>query len=49
MTRKRCLLDGKWLLFSFLLLAIPVHAVVAQNDAATPPSDSNSAPAQLTR
>jgi TPR repeat protein len=40
-------LDCRWLLLSFLLLAIPVQAVVAQNDAATPSTDSNSAPGQL--
>ncbi len=48
MTRKNGLSDGKCLLLSLLLLSIPVQAAVAQSDAATPPSDSNSAPAQLT-
>src|SRR6185295_18627861 len=43
----RCLLDCRWLLLSFLLLAIPVQAAVAQNDAATPSTDSNGTPAQL--
>jgi len=38
----------KWLLLSFLLLAVPVQAAVAQNDAATTPSDSTSTAAQLT-
>lgn len=40
-------MDCRWLLLSFLLLAIPVQAAVAQNDAATPSTDSNGTPAQL--
>jgi TPR repeat protein len=47
MKRKRSLLDGRWLLFSFLLLAIPVQVAVAQSDAAAPSADSSSAPGQL--
>jgi TPR repeat protein len=48
MTRKSGLSDGKCLLLSLLLLSFPVQAAVAQSDAATLPSDGNSAPAQLT-
>ena len=48
MARKRRFSNGKWLWLSFLLLSIPVQTAVAQNDAATPPSDGNSAPSQLT-
>jgi TPR repeat protein len=47
MKRKRSLLDGRWLLFSFLLLAIPVQVAVAQSDGAAPSANSGSAPAQL--
>jgi TPR repeat protein len=39
--------NGKWLLISLLLLAIPVHTVLAQSDPATTPP-SSTAPAQLT-
>jgi len=45
---KRRFSDGKWLLLSFLLVAIPVQTVVAQSDAATAPSGGNTSPAQLT-
>ncbi len=48
MALKRCLLNGRWLLLSFLLLAIPVQTAAAQNGATMTPSGSNSAPAQLT-
>jgi hypothetical protein len=39
--------NGKWLLISLLLLAIPVHTVLAQSDPATTPP-SSTASAQLT-
>jgi TPR repeat protein len=39
--------NGKWLVISLTLLAMPAHAVFAQSDAATTPP-SNAAPAQVT-
>ena len=48
MARKRRLLSGGWLSLSSLLLAILVQTAVAQNDATTPPSGGNNAPAQVT-
>jgi hypothetical protein len=48
MTRKGSLSHAKWLALSLLLLSVPVQAVFAQNDAATPPSADSAAPAQLT-
>lgn len=40
-------MDGRWLLTSFLLLAIPVQVAVAQSDSAAQPAGNSSAPAQL--